>query len=253
MVPAILAPCPEQNVAQLRWAFRNSSCPRPAANPLRHLRFFTRQRHGRRTSKTPVFSKTPIFTLLLPYSYPTFTLLYHPTVITGFGLRVDSSAPFVPVWQKLGPSEPSNAVAKPRLFQKARFSPRIYPGFTPDSPCITDRRGTIWRFDVPKIPFPNHEEYKPASSNPTHPSLCHEANHGVSPRCWRRSAAVLPKPQQLPMAKWVWKGGLDSAIGLLRLGFDTPALPSLQTTRRCALSRLGDVTFKGLCKPMDGF
>ena len=26
------------------------------------------------------------------------------------------------------------------------------------------------------------------------------------------------------MAEWVWKGGLDSAIGLLRLVFDTAAL-----------------------------
>ena len=26
------------------------------------------------------------------------------------------------------------------------------------------------------------------------------------------------------MAEWVWKGGLDSAVGLLRLVFDTAAL-----------------------------
>ena len=32
------------------------------------------------------------------------------------------------------------------------------------------------------------------------------------------------QPQQLPMAEGVWKGGLDPAIGLLRLVFDTAAL-----------------------------
>ena len=32
------------------------------------------------------------------------------------------------------------------------------------------------------------------------------------------------QPQRLPIAEWVWKGGLDPAIGLLRLVFDTSAL-----------------------------
>ncbi len=60
---------------------------------------------------------------------------------------------------------------------------------------------------------------------------------GLSTRCWIRTFPVHlrivgvgarlcfgSQPQQLPMAEWVWKGGLDSAIGLLRLVFDTAAL-----------------------------
>jgi len=67
----------------------------------------------------------------LPYSYPTFTLLSpYPTVITGFGLKLDPSAS-IPLWQKLGLE--SSTRAAPRVFSKvAVFTPDlpwIHPGF----------------------------------------------------------------------------------------------------------------------------
>ena len=96
-------------------------------------------------AKTRVFLKSPFFTLLLPYSYPTFTLppnrhhrfrprRRHP--LHSFRCRKN--------WvQRSCQPEPRSRA----FFQKAQFSPRIYPGFTPDSPCIARRSGTFCPFN----------------------------------------------------------------------------------------------------------
>jgi len=97
------------------------------------LRFFTRQQHGHRMSKTPVFSKTPIFTLLLPYFHPTFTLppnRHHRVSASESLPRHSFLCGRNWDWRSRQPA-PRRA-----LFQKPQFPPRIHPGFTPDLPCI---------------------------------------------------------------------------------------------------------------------
>ncbi len=86
----------------------------------------TASQPGTATSGTPVFSKNPVFTLLLPYFYPTSQP--SPPVSAS-----DSTLPprsFL-CGKNLGPAEPSTIAAKTRLFSKTTIftpdSPRIYP------------------------------------------------------------------------------------------------------------------------------
>ena len=118
----------------------NKSSPNPArisklnrcsARCLSALRFFTRLQDGHRTSKTPVFSKTPFFTLLLPYFHPTFTL--PPNRHHRFRPQRRRFRPLHSSLSKIG----SSGADKRRretvfFFNKLDF----HSGFTPDLPRI---------------------------------------------------------------------------------------------------------------------
>ena len=131
-----------------------SKINRPIGPRRSTLRFFTRQQHGHRTSETPAFSKTPIFTLLLPYFHPTFTLphnRHHRFRRLTRPFRLNSSV------AKTGTGVLNQSRAA-RFFKSRCF----HPGFTLDSPRICPAsRVEVRQGGAPTLaadPFPNHEK-----------------------------------------------------------------------------------------------
>jgi len=82
--------------------------------------------------KSLFFSKSPNFTLLLPYFHPTFTL--PPNRHHRFRPQTRRLRPIRSCVAELGPAEfsTSNQRRAARFFKNTNF----HPGFTPDSPRI---------------------------------------------------------------------------------------------------------------------